>query len=169
MDIIPQDEEWTDNYRWDRRSKRKFSLEVNRASKIEYQILELWLNAVEREQSTRPSYIETGCDNTGAFLEKATTRADYHVEGYGFIEIKFSRPKKTKYFHLKVRQVKSYIKQKAKILFVNGWSTDNPQYTILTTHRLKTLDERCKTITFKGFGNKVSYRIPITMLFWRSL
>ena len=159
------------NYRFDDRSKEQFEKEIKERTIEERSLFLLWLDLIERETGRRPSYSDTGCGRTGDFLEdgEVSTDPDFNVDGYGHIEVKFSKPLLKKVFHLKASQVKSYLKQKATILMVNGAELDAPEFTMLKPRALKNIIETCEVIPWKGFGNKLSYRIPVNKFIWRSL
>ena len=159
------------NYRFDKRTKQEFRRDIKIASQIENKIIELWLDRIEKRRGERPKYWHIGCNNDGSYLEdhEVSTEADYCVYGYGKIEIKFSKPMITKCFHLKVNQVRSYIRQNANILMVNGWNTPNPMFVLIRVHVLKSGIKRWKRVSFHGCGNKPCFRIPVDEFIWRPL
>jgi hypothetical protein len=159
-------------YRFDRRSKEEFAADIKSSTQTEAVLLNLWLNYVERNTGERPKFRYTGCGpDDGEFLEdnKVTTHADYEVESVGLVEVKFSKKLLPKFFHLKVRQVESYIKQGATILMVNGSESDSPQFTLIGAADLLDIAKNCKDIPWQGFGGKRSYKVPVTRCIWRSL
>jgi len=160
------------NYRFDKRSKEEFAADIKASTQAEAVLLNLWLNYTERITGTRPGFRYTGCGpDDGEFLEnsKVTTHADYEVEGVGLIEVKFSKKLLPKVFHLKVRQVESYIRQGATILMVNGSDTDSPQFALISAEALRDIAENCEDIPWQGFGGKRSYKVPVTRCIWRPL
>jgi hypothetical protein len=94
---------------------------------------------------------------------------DFFVEGYGKVEVKFSKPLLDKFFHLKASQVKSYCKTNATILMINGADEKVPQFTMLKTAALQDIIDTCKVIPWTGFGGKPSYKIPVNKFVWRPL
>lgn len=159
------------NYRFDDRSEEQFKKEIKERTFEERALFLRWLDLVEKETGKRPSYIDTGCGKTGDFLEdeEVSTDPDFKVEGYGHVEVKFSKPMLRRVFHLKESQVKSYLKKKATILMVNGAGEDVPEFTILKPKTLKEIANICEIVFWKGFGGKPSYRIPVNKFVWRPL
>ena len=161
------------NYRFDKRTKQEFQKDIKDRTLEERRLFFVWLDLLEADSNERPDYDDTGCGKDGEFLENAnvTTNADYYVEGYGPIEVKFAMPVLTRYFHLKARQVKSYIEQSATVLMVNGASEDVPTFTMIDPNALQSIvdDEDVPVIPWQGFGNKPSYRIPIARFIWRPM
>lgn len=160
------------NYRFDKRSKEEFAADIKASTKTEAVLLNLWLDYVEKNTGNRLKFRHTGCGSKkGEFLEdsKVTTHADYEVEGVGLLEIKFSKKLLPKVFHLKVRQVESYLRQGATILMVNGSESDIPLFTLIDTAALQAITEDCEVRPWAGFGNKRSYKIPMSRCVWRPL
>jgi hypothetical protein len=159
------------NYRFDNRSKEQFKREIKESTLRERTLFLLWISLIEHETGKRPNFRDVGCGNDGEYLEdsQVSTDPDFWVDGYGQIEVKFSKPLLTKTFHLKANQVKSYLKKNAAILMVNGADSDAPTFTILKPKALKNIMKSCEIIPWTGFGGKQSYRIPVDMFVWRSL
>ncbi len=159
------------NYRFDGRSKEQFEKDILDRTLEEKRLFLLWIQLLEKKNGQKVEYKNTGCDNSGEYLEDqdVSTVADFEVEGYGRVEVKFSKPVLDKFFHLKSSQVKKYINQNATILMVNGTSSDKPVYTMLDAKCLTKISEECKEIPWAGFGRKMSYKIPINMFIWRPL
>jgi hypothetical protein len=160
------------SYRFDKRSKEQFAADIKSSTQTEAVLLNLWLNWIERNTGNKPQFRYTGCGaDDGEFLEdsKVTTHADYEVEGVGLLEVKFSKKLLPKVFHLKVRQVESYIRQGATILMVNGSESDSPQFTLIDAAALQAITDDCDDIPWQGFGGKRSYRVPVTRCVWRPL
>lgn len=75
-------------------------------------------------------------DNSGKFIfGKGNTKADYLVNGK-LLEIKFNN-RLLSFFQFKACQLDSYIKQNAHVLFVNGYETNCPVFTIMSINHLK--------------------------------
>jgi hypothetical protein len=159
------------NYRFDERSKEEFQRDIKAHTMTERALFLLWLDLIEKETGKRPSFKDTGCGQSGDFLEdkEVSTDPDFEVEGYGEIEVKFAKPMLTKTFHLKVNQIKSYIKREATILMVNGADEDVPEFTLLKPNTLKKIRDNCKVVNWIGFGWKPAYRIPVKDYIWRPL
>lgn len=159
------------NYRFDKRSKDKFKKDIKEASKTEEEILKLWIDLLQKDGLTRPSYTNLAHGRGGEFLADGDvdSTADFEVEGHGRVEVKFCNPFLKTRFHLKVGQLKSYIKQGCKILIVNGWETDKPVFTIISTDMMEKIVATCEITLWAGFGQKPAYRVPTELFIWRSL
>jgi hypothetical protein len=159
------------NYRHDDRSPEQFAKDIKAHTMEERALFLLWLDLVEKETGKRPTYKDTGCGKTGDVLDDkdVSTDPDFEVEGYGLVEIKFSKPLLNKFFHLKTSQVKQYCQKNAMILFVHGTETKSPVFTMLKQDALKSIMKECKIVNWLGFGYKPSYRVPIGKFIWRPL
>jgi len=159
------------NYRFDKRSKDKFKQDIKEASKTEETILKLWIDLLQKDGLTRPSYSNLAAGRDGKFLKDADvdSTADFEVENFGKIEVKFCNPFLKTRFHLKVGQLKSYIKQKATILIVNGWETDMPEFTLIKNVMMLKIIDMCEIVSWGGMGGKKCYRVPTQMFVWRKL
>lgn len=154
-----------DTYRFDNRSPHEFARDINVRTKIERQIIRQWASLMGNL-----TYRDTGCDNTGAYLDikDVNSDPDYEVDTIGLVEVKFSLPYLTRYFHLKVSQVNSCIKQEAQVLMVNGWN-ETPQWVLLSVTDLSNITKWCEKVSWRGFGGKLSYKIPVSLYEWSSL
>jgi hypothetical protein len=159
------------NYRFDSRSKDKFKKDIKEASKTEEEILNLWLDVLAKDGVARPVYSNLAAGRDGKFLKDkdVDSTADFVVEGHGKVEVKFCNPFLKTRFHLKVGQLKSYIKQGCKILIVNGWETDAPVFTIINPDMIQKIITFCEVVKWQGFGAKPAYRVPTEMFIWRPL
>lgn len=159
------------SYRYDNRSEEQFRKDIKSRTAEERSLFMLWLDLVERTNGVRPKYTDTGCGQTGELLtdKEVSMDADFHVEGYGKVEVKFSKPMLDKFFHLKASQVKSYLRNEATILMINGANERIPQFTMLKSAALQDIIDTCKIIPWTGFGNKPSYKIPVSKFIWRPL
>lgn len=158
------------SYRKDCRSDAEFQRDITRGIEAERRIIWRWLDLIEQDTGTRPDCTFNGCGDADTLLSDAevSTEADYFVDGIGKLEVKFSRPLNP-VLHLKVSQLESYVKQNATILLVNGWGTDDPQFTLISPEVIKTGLKIWPRVQFKGFGNKLSCRIKPASLVWRKL
>lgn len=159
------------SYRYDTRSKAEFERDIKSHTMEERALFLLWLDLVEKETGKRPKFQDNGCGNRGELLDdkEVSTDPDFEVEGYGHVEVKFSKPMLTKFFHLKKNQVQKYIKNGATILMVNGAKEDVPTFTMLKPAALAAIAEDCKVIPWTGFGHKPAYKIPVGRFIWRPL
>ena len=158
------------SYRFDNRSPEEFARDIKSRTMEERAIFLLWLDFVEHDTGHRPSYKDTGCGQTGDVLEdhEVSSDPDFYVDGYGLVEVKFSKPMLKKFFHLKSSQVRQYCKKDTTILMVRGTDSQNPLFTMLKPNALKEITKDCKEINWQGFGGKLSYRIPVDRFVWRS-
>lgn len=159
------------NYRFDERSEEQFKHDIRDRTMEERSLFLMWLDLLEKESGRRPKYKDTGCGKTGEFLAdgEVSTNPDFEVEGFGHVEVKFSKPRLKSVFHLKAGQVKQYVKQGATILMVNGTDEQVPEFTMLKPEALKRITDSCKVVNWKGFGHKPAYRIPVKQFLWRPL
>lgn len=159
------------NYRFDNRSEEQFKHDIKARTMEERALFLMWLDLLEKETGTRPNYTDNGCGKNGEFLEdsKVNTDPDFDVEGYGKVEVKFSKPMLDKKFHLKLAQVRQYKNKKASILMVNGADSDVPQFTIIKPDALERISKECQVVNWQGFGFKQAYRISVDRFIWRDL
>lgn len=159
------------NYRFDGRSKKQFERDIKSRTMEERSLFLMWLDLLEKQTGKRPAYKDTGCGKNGELLEEneVSTSPDFDVEGYGRVEVKFSKPMLTKCFHLKVNQVKQYTKTDVTILMINGADNDIPTFTMLKPPALKAIIKDCEVVEWVGFGFKSSFKIPINKFVWRPL
>lgn len=159
------------NYRYDNRSEDQFKKDIKSRTAEERSLFIAWLDLIEKSSGTRPQYTDTGCGQSGELLadKEVSMDPDFNVEGYGKVEVKFSKPMLDKFFHLKASQVKSYLRDGATVLMINGSQEKVPQYTMLKPPALQDIIDTCKVIPWTGFGNKPSYKIPVSKFVWRDL
>jgi len=131
----------------------------------------MWTKILSKERKKKIGYKNNGCGNDGRPLEisDVSTDADFVVDEVGFVEVKFSKSVCKEFFHLKVNQVNSYLKQNATLLMVNGSMTDTPTYTVIDSFGLDRLKSICKVVPFAGFGFKEAYKIPVSNYIWKKL
>lgn len=160
-----------DNNRFDNRTPAEFEADIVYKTLVERKLFIQWIDLLERETGVRPNFTDTGCGKHGEFIEsaKVSTDADFNVEGFGFIEVKFARPMLKRDFHLKVGQTRSYIAQGASILMVIGADEDIPKFTLLKPQVLQEIIDTCPVTRWVGFGDKPAYRIDINRFIWRDL
>lgn len=159
------------SYRFDSRSEDQFKADIKSRTQEERKLFLMWLDFLEASTGSRPDFTDTGCGQTGEFLEESevTLSPDFEVEGYGKVEVKFSKPHCKKFFHLKASQVKSYHANGVTILMINGSDDTVPQFTMLRADALKVIMDTCKIVPFSGFGAKMSYKIKVDQFIWRPL
>jgi len=159
------------NYRFDKRTKEEFEKDIKERTLLERSLFIAWLDLVEKETGSRPEFTDTGCGKDGELLEDkdVNTNPDFHVDGYGKVEVKFANPMIRKFFHLKINQVKSYVKKDATILMINGAGEEIPEFTMIKKPALERIMSECKEVPWAGFGYKPSYKIPVDQFIWRPL
>lgn len=160
-----------DKYRFDRRTKEEFARDIAKGHEIETDLLERWLDHLEEKHGERPTVEFTGCGEGGEYLEshEVNDDADYYVDGYGLVEVKFAKPMLERDFHLKVHQVESYIRQESYVLMVLGVETDQAKFALITPETLKDIQVSCKIVRWDGFGGKRAFRVPVRKFVWREL
>lgn len=168
---MPGNKSGRDKYRFDVRDKQQFKKDIADSHKVENKIIKLWLDRLEDSLGKRPAYRGVGCGPDGRYLEAkdVNSNADYEVDGFGRVEVKFSKPLLTKHFHLKVDQVKSYLDQDASILMINGWNSNRPEYVFIPAAIMRQMVDELTIVSWIGFGLKLAYRIPIDKFVWRRL
>lgn len=152
------------DYRRDNRSIEEFAADILHGHKVEREIIDRYVEWVERTKGIVLDVQDNGIDNSGKLLDKASSDADYKINGHP-VEVKFNN-RHLNVFHLKVGQLKSYIRQGATILWVNGWETDKPVFTIVTTKDLVKISKR-QVVEFAGWGGKKCYRIAAKEFSWK--
>ncbi len=155
------------NYRKDFRSVKKFKNDIKTGVAIEQEILKRWM----KTENLNNVAIKTGSGDAGELLHdsEVDTKADYFIQQFGHIEIKFSLPKLEDFFHLKLNQVSSYLRQNCKILMVNGYKTDETKYTVIMPERVRELIKTAPIINWAGFGHKPCYRFYVKDFEWKVL
>lgn len=153
----------------DNRTKEQFEKDIKEGTAIERKIIDLFAERWEEKMGNRPTIIDNGCGNDGEYLDDnhVSADADFIFEGMPF-EVKFIRPD-VNCFHMKERQVKSYIRQGAYVLQVNGWNTSNPMFTVFSPKQLKEMLRKKPAIYVSQFGGKLGYRIYKDEMNWQPL
>jgi len=156
-------------YRMDNRSIKQFKSDIlKRTMKYKF-LLELYI----QEQiflGNTISVEDYGIDNTGKFVEKATTSPDYKITINGktaLYEIKSS--KSTQICTFKVHNLKKYVEYNANILLF--WGTGNiedkpedinyekTRWAILTPTNISKMLKNKKSYIEEKFGNKPCIQI----------
>lgn len=153
-------------YRADNRSVDQFAKDIEHGHKVERELVERYAKYVERKHGQKLAIEDNGVDNSGKLLDKASTKADFLLGGMP-LEVKFNN-RMLRHFHLKVDQLESYIRQKAHILWVNGYEADQMEFTIVSPEQLLEIKKR-GTIAFDGWGGKQCYRIAADEFQWKWL
>jgi len=156
--------------RKDYRSLKQFKLDIKNSTINQELILYAWLKTTGK---TELKVWDNWSDNSGNYIQKdneATTDADYLIEHIGLVELQFAKPMCPDFFHIKENKLKKCIKTNAKILMVNGWREDIPQFILITVSQAKIIAARCEIVNWAGGGFKKAYRVPITLFNnWKDL
>ena len=156
-------------YRMDGRTVEEFQRDIKRGNDREAKAIKLFKTYLEREFNFTGEIQENGCDMTGAYIEdinKVSMEADYTI-GANKLEVKTSAVHSST-IYIKVSQVKSYIKQQASLLYVNGIERMTPAFTFFTVEDLKNFESTYPSVTPPNRinGGKLSFEIKCTDLYW---
>lgn len=153
-------------YRRDHRSQAEFAEDIALGTAAEAKIIRRYARYVDDVFGIPVKVKSSGCDNSGKYLEDddVTTAADYRLNGR-LVEVKFNN-EMLDAFHFKKNQLNSYLKQGAVILWVNGWKTDNPEFTILKRRHLQRIKNTAELVSFRGWGGKKCYRLHKSDFNW---
>ena len=158
-----------DSYRMDHRTVEQFAKAIEQGSQTERDIIERFVQQVERREGVRLTVEDNGCDNTGKLLSyrEVNTKADFLLNGEP-IEVKFNNSCMSK-FRFKAEQLESYLKQGARVLWVNGYHTQTPIFTLLDREDLEQIRRECALIPFIPWGGKLCYELYTEDLEWQEL
>lgn len=153
-------------YRKDWRTDEEYANDILKGHIAEKQIIEKYANHLRLKYDIEVTIEDNGVDNSGQVIDesKVTTKADYMLNGT-LIEVKFINNDATE-FRFKKDQIKSYIKQGATILLVNGWQTDNPTFAVIKPDRLKEITKTHRAKPFKTWGYKMCYFLKSYSFKW---
>jgi len=162
----------TNSYRFDVRDEKQFKKDIELGVARERLAIALFKHYLKREHGFTGDIVENGCDMSGEFIpdiSKVTAGADYLVGKNQFpIEVKTSATH-SKIIYLKVQQIKSYVRQGASLLFVNGIEDDIPAFTFFTTKDLERIAQNAKKVfPVKANGGKESYLLAASDYEWRT-
>ena len=163
--------EISNTYRYDHRTKEEFERDIQQGTAIEQDIIGRYAKAYLKRYGKELQIIQNGCDMTGGYLEAAmvTTQADYLVGKNKMpVEVKSNKSKRS-ILNLKVSQVKSYIKQNAHVLLVNGYSTNRPQFTWFSPTDLVEISNTKEVVENSYWGNKKCYKLFAKDYTWHDL
>lgn len=157
------------SYRMDSRTKEQFIDDIEKGNARERLAIILFKNYLERELGFKGEIRENGCDMSGKFIEDDSViscEADYMI-GSNPLEVKTSACHR-QFIFLKAKQIDSYIKQGASLLFVSGIELDRPAFTFFTVEELEQIRSTYKPV--KPFGNinggKLSYKLKTSQFEW---
>lgn len=153
-------------YRKDWRNDKEFENDILLGHKAEKDIINSFANYLREVEGMKVIVEDNGVDNSGAFVaeDKVSTDADFLVNGQ-LIEVKFMN-NLCKEFRFKKDQLRSYIKQDATVLFVNGWQTDEPVFTLMSPEKMKDISETRIARPFQPWGFKPCYFLKAFTFKW---
>jgi hypothetical protein len=156
-----------EDYRKDWRSDKQFEDDIKKAHVIEKDIIEAYATHLRITTGKEIVVEDNGVDNTGKVLEfsKVDTRADYRVNGI-LVEVKFNN-NMMEDFRFKKSQLDSYIKQGAYVLWVNGWRTEQPEFTLLSPEKMKELKQTRRAFPYAYWGYKMCYELRRHSFKWQ--
>jgi hypothetical protein len=148
------------------RTVEQYKQDIKQAHKDERIVIEKYAEYCKKNYGLDLVIEDNGCDNSGEFLniDEVTSDADFIVNGK-LVEVKVVRYKLTN-FRLKVDSLKSYIKQKAYMLLVVGWKTDNPEFTLLKPKKMIELLKTKKVYTDRDWENKKVVKVSYNDFDW---
>lgn len=155
-------------YRKDWRTDAQFARDIKDGHAAEREIIRLFGKVLERETGKKPTIVENGDTSGEIFSEdKVDTKADFIVNGVE-TEVKFINPR-SREFRFKVSQLYSYLRQKAFVLFVNGWQTPYAEFVVLTPASLREIKIKHQPKPFHTWGNKLCYFLSADEFQWTPL
>lgn len=156
--------------RMDGRSPEEFKKDIKESTKDQEVILQLWLNKTGQSELR---VWDNGSNNTGKYIKndkEVTTDPDYYIQGLGLIEVQYAKPFCKDYFHIKTNKAKTCIQKQAKILMINGFREQQPEYILITASQIKVICARCSIVNWwHGGGGKYAYQVPISWFTWEKL
>lgn len=158
-----------DSYRMDNRTVEQFAKAIEQGSQIERDIIERYVQQLKRNWGIELTVEDNGCDNSGKLLnyQQVNTKADFLINGEP-VEVKFNNSNMIK-FRFKAEQLESYLKQGATVLWVNGYHTKKPTYTLLEPDNLEWIKRECSLIPFIPWGGKFCYELCSEDFEWAEL
>ncbi len=155
-----------DRYRLEDRSIEVFAEFIATGTHKERIIIDNFVRHYEIKYGMALEVEDNGCDNSGKLLPLAevNTQADFIVNGKP-VEVKFNNHRLLR-FHFKACQLDSYLKQEAYVLWVNGYETDSPVFTVLQLQDLERIKKTKRPVTFAKWGGKLCYEMDAQDYRW---
>lgn len=139
--------------RRDNRTLQQFKKDIKTAHQIEKDLMGTYVSWLNTSKGNGYTFKDYGIDNTGQFISEdsdVNLNADFLLCKQGQddrkIEIKFCREDFNE-FHLKVHQVKDYIKNNVCIINFMGINTDKKRFCILTPTTLQAALDKGPIVT----------------------
>jgi len=155
--------------RQDKRSLQQFKKDIKEGTENQRLILDAWLKTTNQSDL---KWWDNGVDNDGAYIKNdrdVTLEADYCIERIGLVEVQYAKPLCPKFFHIKENKLKKCIQGQVKILMVNGWREEVPQFIMINVPQAKVIAARCEVVKWASSGFKAAYRVPIDLFQWGDL
>ena len=155
-----------DSYRMDGRTVEQFAEDIAQGTRKERHIISWYVRHYEIKYGITLDVEDNGCDNSGKLLgrKQVNTAADFKLNGRP-VEVKFNNKRLLRY-HFKVDQLNSYLKQEASVIWVNGYQTDSPVFTVLKTLELAHIKETKIPVAFLPWGGKMCYELDAQDFRW---
>lgn len=156
------------------RTYEQFARDIKQAHMYEKDIIQRYIKRIKTVEDVHLKYKNNGADNSGKFLSynQVNSKADYiliYPNGREkLVEVKMIE-QSLDFFRLKATLVKSYIRQQAHILLVNGYHTNNPIYTLLTPVQLKKLLKHGNVYTYPKWEDKKVVDVYTNDYCWQNL
>lgn len=154
------------DYRMDGRTVEEFKRDIQIGATKERDIIIRYAQRQFIKYAQTVVVEDNGCDNTGKLLPKSkvNSKADFLVDGKP-TEIKFNN-KMLDIFRIKAGQLRSYIKQGARILWVNGYETGSPLFTFISLEQLEQIRDSREEKPFFPWGDKLCFEINSNECMW---
>ncbi len=154
------------DYRMDGRTVEEFKRDIKTGAIKERDIITRYAHRQYSKYAHTVFVVDNGCDNKGKLLPKSkvNSKADY-LMGNIPTEVKFNN-RMLGIFRIKAGQLRSYIKQGARILWVNGYETRSPLFTFISVGQLEQISESRQEKPFFPWGGKPCYEIDANECMW---
>jgi len=155
-----------DRYRMDGRTVEQFAEDIAQGTRKERLIISWYVRHYEIKYGITLDVEDNGCDNSGKLLgrKQVNTDADFKLNGRP-VEVKFNNKRLLRY-HFKADQLSSYLKQGASVIWVNGYQTDSPVFTVLKPPELTKIKETKIPVAFLPWGGKMCYELDAHDFRW---
>lgn len=156
-------------YRKDWRNDEEYAKDIADGHKAEKVIIEAYAEHLRKRYGIEVIVEDNGVDNSGKVIDNSLVNsdADYILNGK-LIEVKFINNMASE-FRIKKDQLHSYVRQDAVVLFVNGYNTDTPKFTLIKPDRLVELSKTRRAKPFRPWGNKMCYFLNTNIFNWFDL
>jgi hypothetical protein len=157
------------SYRFDNRTKEEFQQDIERSTKIERELMTIYVKWLNESGKAKYTFKDLGIDNSGKFIEddKAVTcESDFILYKNGTrprrIEIKHCVPQRS-CFHLKENHLRYCVEKDVCIVNFMGIGTATPSFCVLTPAQL---EKELKDGEKKKFWSKPCRRLYNSKYKW---